>query len=91
LRLVEAVKSRPEDVIFSILEDRSAWHTCNCCVYIFVGFLGPTIWPFSAWVVPVFCIITLRIWYPLFKFFLFVLSVTYRFHKLWSPFQIPYF
>jgi hypothetical protein len=24
LRLVEAVKSRPEDVIFSILEDRSA-------------------------------------------------------------------
>jgi hypothetical protein len=52
-----AVKSLPvhliNDVIFSILEDRSAPH--YCCVYILDGifmlFLVSCIWPFSTWVV----------------------------------------
>jgi hypothetical protein len=70
---VAAVKSFPvhliNDVIFSILEDRSARQ--YCCVYILDDILVSCIWPFSIWVVPVFlleyCIITLRIRCLLFK------------------------
>jgi hypothetical protein len=50
---VEAVKSRPvhsiRDVIFPILEDRSARHNCCAC-----GNLVLSIRLFSCWVVPVF-------------------------------------
>jgi hypothetical protein len=92
---VAAVKSLPvhliKDVIFSILEDRSARHYCN--VYVFyVLFLVSSIWPFSTWVVPVFlleyCLITLGICCLLFKLSFYVLSVICRLHNLRSPFQI---
>jgi hypothetical protein len=70
---VAAVKSFSvhliNDVIFFILEDRSAWHfgVYTCYEVLLVS----SIWPFSTRVVPVFlleyCIITHRICCLLFK------------------------
>jgi hypothetical protein len=55
------------DVIFSILEDRSARHYCCAC-----GIFSFNFSVFSSWFVPIFLLeyswITLRIWCLLFKF-----------------------
>jgi hypothetical protein len=75
-----------KDVIFSIQHDTIVVY--KCCVVFSV----PSIWPFSALVIPVFlleyCIMTLRIRCLLWKLSFDVLSVIFMLHNLRFPFKI---